>query len=870
MRIHQGHLASAILVITCYAPTVYPQINNQVLVGARPLGLGEAYTAVADDGNAVFWNPAGLPALKRLEFTSMYANLYGIPGLNHIYLGMAMPLTYRYCLGASWNHLGFGDSELEYFTDRASVSLGARTLGNLFVGAGVKYISTDARLDGFSQGKAGGIGFDFGALYSLFLGRTGFLKQVNVAVTALDAGGSRITYHDTRRSETVSPQNMHLGLCFFPKDNLSLKWFSLKDALLTFELDDRLHAGAETWLLDILGLRAGVQKDLNNGEAMTCSFGGGLKFPAFSMQLDYAYVVPPTLGPTHVVSFAFAPSISPVKITEISMNDLFSSFYKSYATAQIGAVTIRNDYDRELKLTLKISVPGLTEIPSQESFSLGPNEERATLFSAIFSKDVLNIIEPEFRQVKVRAEYKIKNEQKFTESSTKFRLFGRGAITWDDPRKAVAFVTKLDPAVENLAMEASRNLPYRSEIELGNLYVAAALFDAMGAIGIKYHEDPENPFSVIPKSQHSVDYIKYPSQLLQDKQGDCDDLTALYASLLEFSGIETALITTSNHITLMFDTGIHEQNWGVLPLGDSLMVIRDKTLWIPVEITEIGKPFQAAWVTGGHRYAEFSRDEEFNVFNVRDFECIYLAALPEAEFSGPPAALPESDFYGRFNRDDEFITNLRSKQAFQAYQEKIQKEPSNLRWPNELGIVYAQQDSLNAAEKQYLRMLALEAGNPSALNNLANVYCILGRYADAESHYTRAAEVLPDEAGIYLNRAILYQIWKAENPTDSLSLQKKSEENLIRAFDLLKGDASKTYDLLGVLEEGTDIEQKADFKSWVKSQSTSIKKFIRDNSKKYLFNRSVAGAQLERRGVKRGLDQARSYVLWWSYNRETL
>jgi hypothetical protein len=29
-------------------------------VGARPVGMGGAYTAVADDANALFWNPAGL------------------------------------------------------------------------------------------------------------------------------------------------------------------------------------------------------------------------------------------------------------------------------------------------------------------------------------------------------------------------------------------------------------------------------------------------------------------------------------------------------------------------------------------------------------------------------------------------------------------------------------------------------------------------------------------------------------------------------------------------------------------------------------------------------------------------------------------
>jgi hypothetical protein len=124
-------------------------------------------------------------------------------------------------------------------------------------------------------------------------------------------------------------------------------------------------------------------------------------------------IIPPTLLPTHVFSVSFIPNISPIKITGIRMNDVFASFYKSYATTKIGSVSIRNDSDKELKITMKVSVPGLTETASQESFVLGANEERSSFFSAIFSKDIMNIKEPEFRQVKVRVEYKIRNEDKY-------------------------------------------------------------------------------------------------------------------------------------------------------------------------------------------------------------------------------------------------------------------------------------------------------------------------------------------------------------------------------------------------------------------------------------------------------------------------
>ncbi|MDI6757169.1 MAG: PorV/PorQ family protein [Endomicrobiia bacterium] len=40
--------------------------------GARPAAMGEAHTAVSDDVNAIFYNPAGLAAVKGFEFTAQY------------------------------------------------------------------------------------------------------------------------------------------------------------------------------------------------------------------------------------------------------------------------------------------------------------------------------------------------------------------------------------------------------------------------------------------------------------------------------------------------------------------------------------------------------------------------------------------------------------------------------------------------------------------------------------------------------------------------------------------------------------------------------------------------------------------------------
>lgn len=53
-------------------------LDNELGFGARALGMGGAYTGVADDYSAVYWNPAGLTQLRKsemfLDFTHLRIN----------------------------------------------------------------------------------------------------------------------------------------------------------------------------------------------------------------------------------------------------------------------------------------------------------------------------------------------------------------------------------------------------------------------------------------------------------------------------------------------------------------------------------------------------------------------------------------------------------------------------------------------------------------------------------------------------------------------------------------------------------------------------------------------------------------------------
>ena len=74
-------------------------------VGARGIGMGGAYTALADDSSAVYWNPAGLARMDKKDFSISHAEL-GL-GTREDFLAYAHP-TSRGPLAAAMTYLSHG------------------------------------------------------------------------------------------------------------------------------------------------------------------------------------------------------------------------------------------------------------------------------------------------------------------------------------------------------------------------------------------------------------------------------------------------------------------------------------------------------------------------------------------------------------------------------------------------------------------------------------------------------------------------------------------------------------------------------------------------------------------------------------------
>ncbi len=77
--------------------------------GARAMAMGRAFTGLADDATAVYWNPAGLSALSQNQAIVQYVSL--VDGNNYQYLGYNHILPYIGTLGVGLIFLNQGEAE---------------------------------------------------------------------------------------------------------------------------------------------------------------------------------------------------------------------------------------------------------------------------------------------------------------------------------------------------------------------------------------------------------------------------------------------------------------------------------------------------------------------------------------------------------------------------------------------------------------------------------------------------------------------------------------------------------------------------------------------------------------------------------------
>lgn len=262
--------------------------------GARPLSMGGAFVAVADDVHSIYWNPAGLAKVKSIELTyTRWINLRDVVNYDDFMAG-AFPLKYGTLgIGYTYNkdvllyYISPDEWEQDTWTDHyVNLGYGISLVKGVSVGLNVKLQSTSVDIIGedpllgpfeFSDG-ATIIPLDFGLLWDIH-------PKFTFGVLCQNFNEPTMNLFGTPIKEIF---NLRPGIAWKPTDKLTFA-LDVYDALnKSGTVGGDLRFGMEAWVTENLAVRVGAYH-FNNKEMRAITGGIGIKVKGWTIDYGLMY-----------------------------------------------------------------------------------------------------------------------------------------------------------------------------------------------------------------------------------------------------------------------------------------------------------------------------------------------------------------------------------------------------------------------------------------------------------------------------------------------------------------------------------------------------------------------------------------------------
>lgn len=477
----------------------------------------------------------------------------------------------------------------------------------------------------------------------------------------------------------------------------------------------------------------------------------------------------------------------PLEVAEFTVEPLFPVLLQRYRDGEAGLLRLTNPGELGVELVgVSAIVEGFADTPVDVPTpgGIAPGATVEVPLSIALNRESLALQEDLPVQVTVEVAYRVSGDQGSAEPyqikrSVTTTLHRRSALIWDDSGKLASFVTPNEEIVAGFTLRVLAALDAQAGSgEPGNggssggdaaaLYGAASLSntagigavssrivralriaDALGAYGINYVEDPRSPFSEVHGASQAIDTVRFPRLTLYYRSGDCDDTSALLASMYEAAGLDTAIVTTPGHVLIAFDTQEPVSNRWMFETSGTTVLSVDGTLWLPVETTVVDRGFAVAWQEASQLVRKHLANDEVEIIPVRNARERY-GALPLPEPSFAITEPPIRTIHHRITESSAIVDEIVYSAGRVALEDSLAGRAGSRRIPilNRIGILHARFGYAQRAEDAFAEIIELRNDYIPGYVNLAQLALTQKDTEKALQYLDQADRLSPDSPGV--------------------------------------------------------------------------------------------------------------------------
>lgn len=281
-------------------------------VGPRAIGMGGAYTALADDINAMYWNPAGLARMNAKE--AYFNHVDWILDVQMDYAGFALDVSDVGTLGAFISVMSMDDMPIRTLQQPEGTgelfSAGAIVLGLSFarnlteefsIGFNAKYVhehiwNESAKTVAIDIGTQYVIPFlnqfRLGASISNFGPKMKMSGRDIIQTTTVGSGEGNLINTDLQLDEFELPLLFRIGVAVDAIKTEENRLTVAADAIHPNDNSEYVNAGLEYTWNETFFIRGGYKSLFEEDGEQGITFGAGINYrilDAFKIKVDYAY-----------------------------------------------------------------------------------------------------------------------------------------------------------------------------------------------------------------------------------------------------------------------------------------------------------------------------------------------------------------------------------------------------------------------------------------------------------------------------------------------------------------------------------------------------------------------------------------------------